>query len=342
MAKQRKVSLKDVANSLGVSTTLVSIVLNGKAKQYRIADEMAQRVVEEARKMNYSPNIVARNLRGGKTQLIGLIVTDISNPFFSNLARIIENRANELNYTVVYGSSDEKFSNTHKLVNVLLNKGIDGLIVVPCDGSEKVIQNLHERGMPTVLVDRYIPALNLSYSCLNNHRATELATKHLINQGYERISIIAYRSNMSNIVDRIAGYEETMKSEGLAEYINIKRVGFSDPRPEINKAVDYLINKKQTEAIIFITNALSVNGLHCLSQMNIKVPDNVAVVGFDQNDVFDLFYSPITYIKQPISQIAVEAVDILVDKIKNGERAKRAMVILEPELIVAKSSLKNH
>jgi len=340
MEREKRISLKDVARSLGVSTALVSLVLNGKAKESRISEKMAELVIETSKAMNYTPNLVARNLRGGKSQLIGLIVTDISNPFFSLISRIIENKANELNYTVVYGSTDENFNNTQKLVDVLLNKGVDGLIIVPCDGSEKLIEQLHEKNIPMVLLDRYFPNLDVSSSCLNNYNATQLATKHLIGQGFKNISLIAYKSEMNNVLDRIAGYEDKMKEVGLIDFINIRRVNMINPKQEIGKALDYLINKKKTEAIIFTTNMLSIHGLYCLNDMNVKIPDEIAVVGFDGNDLFDLFYSPITYIKQPVEQIAEEAVNILIDKIKNSEKAKKSMVILEPELVIKSSSLK--
>ena len=341
MERVKRITLKDVARSLGVSSALASIVLNGKAKQYRISDDMTNRVIAAAKEMNYSPSLVARNLRGGKTQLIGLIVTDISNPFFSIISRIIENKANELKYTVVYGSTDENLNNTQKLVDVLLNKGVDGLIIVPCDGSEKMIEDLHLKNIPMVLVDRYFPDLDVSFSCLNNYKATQLATQHLITQGYKSISIIAYKSNMNNVLDRVKGYEECMNQAGLAEHIHVKLVDIINPKQDINKALDILINKKNTEAIIFTTNMLTIHGLYCLNAMNVKIPDDVAVVGFDENDVFNLFYSPVTYIKQPVDQIAEEAVNILVNKIKNGENERKSMVILEPELVIKKSSLKH-
>jgi len=340
MRKEKRTSLKDVANSIGVSTTLVSIVLNGKSEQYRIGEDMTKRVIAAAQEMNYSPNLVARNLRGGKTQLIGLIVTDISNPFFSSVARIIENRAKELKYTVVYGSSDENSNNTKQLIDVLLNKGVDGFIIVPCDGSQDIIKELHESGTPVVLIDRYFPEMDLSFSCLNNVKATELAVRHLIEQGYKNISLLAYKSQMSNVLDRIEGYESTMKLEGLSKFINIKYINITNPKPDVNKALEFLINKRKTEAIIFTTNTLSILGLYYMNNMNLRIPDDIAVIGFDGNDVFDLFYSPITHVEQPVMQIAQAAVNILIEKIKNSEQATRSMVIIEPELVIKESSLR--
>lgn len=341
MAKKKRVTLKDVARSLGVSTTMVSVVLNGKEKMYRISKVMTQRVIEAAREMNYSPNLVARNLRGGKTQIFGVIVTDISNPFYSSIARIIENRAAQFGYTVVFTSSDEDLDKTKNLIDLLINKGVDGLIIVPCDGSEEIVNSLHESNTPLVLLDRNFPDLAISFSCLNNYKATVLATEHLIEQGYKNISLIAYETKMNHILDRIKGYKDTMVSGGLGGKINIKQVNISNPKLEIYEALSVLKNKKKSDAIIFLTNLLTVNGLYCLNEMNIKIPEDIAIVGFNSNDVFNLFYSPVTYINQPLEIIATEAVDILMDKLKNGENEVEKMVYSEPELIIAKSSLKS-
>lgn len=340
MAKEKKVSIKDVANSLGVSTTLVSVVLNGKARQFRISEEMVRKVQDAALSMNYSPNLIARNLRGGKTQLIGLIVTDISNPFYSSIARIVESRAEELGYTVIFSSSQEDLNNTRRLIDVLLNKGVDGLIVVPCDGSEPVIRKLHESNTPLVLIDRNFPTLDVSFSCLNNYRATELTTGHLIEQGHKNIALIAYNTEMNHVIERIRGYEDTMKKAGLESYINVEKVDLSNSKEEIKAVLGTLIHEKKTEAVIFLTNMLAITGLYCIKEMNVKIPDDLAVVAFNRNDVFNLFYSSVTHIRQPLERIATEATNILVDKIERGELEVKTFAYSEPELIPGDSSRK--
>lgn len=321
---------------VGVSPTLVSMVLNGKAAQYRIGDEVAKRVMDTAKEMHYAPNLSAKNLRSGKTQLIGLIVTDISNPFYSAIARIVEDRASELNYTVLISSTDENPDNTERLVDVLINKGVEGLILVPCDGSMKLVQSLYDRNFPTVLLDRYFPDIDLSSSCLDNYKATEMATEHLLDQGYKHIALIAYNTEMHHILDRISGYENTMKNAGLSAYIDVKKVDILNPRPGINEALDELINEKHADAVIFLTNMLAVNGLYYLNKMNIKIPEDIAVIGFNGNDAFNLFYSPVTYIKQPLEQIAKESIDILIKRIKKSNY--KSKLFLEPELIIQQSS----
>ena len=337
---KNRVSLKDVATYLGVSKTLVSAVLNGKAEQYRINEETASLVIKTAKELQYSPNMIAKGLRTGNSQLIGLIVTDISNPFYSTMSRIIENKTDEINYKVIFGSSDENLEKTKQLIDVMLDKGVAGLIIVPCEGSQEAIAELHRRNIPVVLIDRYFPELDVSYSCLNNYRATKLATLHLIEQGYKNITLIAYKSELSNIKDRISGYKDAMVENSLKTFAHVKSVDINNPTPEIEKALDYLINKKNAEAVIFITNALLVAGLRSLKKLDKKIPEDVAVIGFYGSELFDLYYSPITYIKQPIDIITEEAVKTLIDKIQYGENTKFSKTLIEPELVVQHSSIR--
>lgn len=301
---------------------------------------MAKRVFATAKEMNYSPNLVAQNLRGGKSQLIGVIVTDISNPFYSTISRIIEDRASELNYTVLFSSSDENLENTKRLINVLVNKGVDGLIVVPCDGSEEALKDLYDDNIPLVLVDRHFPNIDISYSCLNNFKATELATQHLIAQGYKNISVVSYKTKMNHIIKRVEGYENTMKKAGLENNINISRINISNPKLEMYDALNFLVRQKNTDAVICLTNMLSINAIYCLNDMNVKIPEDIAFIGFNRSDVFNLLNSPITFIKQPIEQIANEAINILMEKINSGELAIKLMSIAEPELIIQNSTPK--
>ena len=262
MSRDGRTSLKDVAKAVGVSPALVSMVMNGKAKQYRISDAVAKKVRQTAKQMNYAPNMVAKNLRSGKTQLVGLIVTDISNPFYANIARIVEDRANELNYTVLISSTDEDFENTGRLIEVMQNKGVEGLIVVPCDGSEEMIRDLYNSNFPVVLLDRYFPDINVSSSCLDNFKATALATRHLIEQGYRKISMIAYDTEMYHIIDRISGYQDTMKKAGYEAYINIQKVDIVNSKPGIYAALQKMVNEKQAEAVIFLTEGKDIKHNH--------------------------------------------------------------------------------
>ena len=209
MSSLKKISLKDIAEAAGVSTALVSFVLNGKRKEYRVGEETAQRILKIANDMNYQPNLAAKSLRSGKTKTIGLVVSDISNPFFSQLARVLEDEAAKQNYTVLFGSSDENKDKMNSLVGNLINKGVDGLIIVPCEGSERIIASLVYDNVPIVLFDRYFSDINVSYVALNNFNASYVLTKHLLEVGYNAPCMVAYDVDLIHMKERVRGYKKS-------------------------------------------------------------------------------------------------------------------------------------
>ena len=154
----KKVSLKDIAKEVGVSTALVSYVLNN-LKEGRISKEIALKIREVAQRLNYRPNQIAKSLKTSKTFTIGLIVADIANPFSSTLARIVEDEANKFNYTVIFGSSDENNQKSAKVIDTLLNRQVDGLIISPPADSESQMIELQNQDIPFVLLDRYFPSV---------------------------------------------------------------------------------------------------------------------------------------------------------------------------------------
>lgn len=181
--RTKRVTIKDIATEAGVSIALVSFVMNNKADgkdTYRVNKETAQRILEVAQKLNYQPNNAARTLRSGKTNTIGVIVSDISNKFFADIARCIENHAYKHKYTVLFGSTDENPQKLENLIEVFRNKGIDGLVVVPCEGADEIIRDIARQNIPLVLLDREVPDLEVSSVVLNNRRAGYETTEALI------------------------------------------------------------------------------------------------------------------------------------------------------------------
>lgn len=210
----KKISLKDIANRVGVSTALVSYVLNNQ-KEGRINKEVAQKIRETAKQLNYRTNQVARSLKTNKTYTIGLIVADISNPFFSALARIIEDEADNNNYTVIFGSSDENSKKSEKLMETFLNRQVDGLIIAPPENSESQIQYLQEQDIPFVLIDRYFPDIKTNWVAIDNYTAAYKAVKHFIDIGRKKIGMITFNSSIFTIEERTRGYLSAMKQNGI-------------------------------------------------------------------------------------------------------------------------------
>ena len=218
--RTKRVTIKDIATEAGVSIALVSFVMNNKSdgkETYRVNKETAQRILEVAQKLNYQPNNAARTLRSGKTNTIGVIVSDISNKFFADIARCIENHAYKHKYTVLFGSTDENPQKLENLVEVFRNKGIDGLIVVPCEGADEIIRDIARQNIPLVLLDREVPDLEVSSVVLNNRRAGHETTEALIRRGFTRIEMISYSMGLSNIREREEGYRRCMQAHEMGE-----------------------------------------------------------------------------------------------------------------------------
>jgi LacI family transcriptional regulator len=336
---RKRVSLKDIAQIVGVSTALVSYVLNNQ-KEGRIRKEVALKIKEVARQLNYRTNQIAKTLQTSRTYTIGLIVADISNPFSSALARIIEDEAEKYNYTVLFGSSDESEKKTDKLINVLLNRQVDGFIIAASENAAPQIHYLQENDIPFVLVDRYFPDLKTSYVAIDNYKAAYTAVQHLVSNGCNRIGLITFDTALYHLQERKRGYEAALKENNLPVTNKwIKEVNMHCTPKEVEQVIDELLAlPPPVDALLFATNILSVYGLKYINILPVKVPDDLAIVSFDESNAADLFYAPLTHVKQPLQAMGQTATKILLESINKND--KTTQVNLEAEFIVRKSSLR--
>jgi len=333
----KKISLKDIAKAVGVSTALVSYVLNNKEKEARVGKEIAEVIRKKAAELNYQPNQLAKSLKSGKSFTIGLIVADISNPYFANLARTIEDEAKHHNYTVIFGSSDENKEKSLDLINVLIKRQVDGFIIAPAEGTEAQMEYLKKSNIPFVLIDRYFPQIENNYVVTNNFDAAYEATLHLLLQGYQKIGMVAYESKLIHMQERIRGYQSALKDHQKGKPA-LKEVPYNKAAQEIPKKLDALIKGKgKVDALFFATNTLSVHGLKYLNNQGLNVPNDIAVVCFDEGDAFDFFYCPLTFVKQPLVELGRKAVSTLVEQI-NGTNLEKQQLVLQSQLIVRASS----
>ena len=338
--KQNKVTIRDIAKCLGVSTTLVSFALSESPKKHRVSDEMIAKIRQTAKEMDYLPNNAARSLRSGKSNTIGVILSDISNRFFADIARCIEDKASQNGYTVLIGSTDEKPDRLASLIKVFINKGVDGLIIVPCEGAEQSILGLVSEGFPVVLIDRTFDNIDVSSVTLNNVKATSIAVSELVKQGYRKIAYISYETGLSNILDREMGYRKAMLVAGLEDSVNVTKIDYPRKEEELAVLIPKLLRDK-VEALIFSTNRLAIEALIVLRNLKCKVPSDMAFVGFDGSETFafNLYETGITYIKQPIEQFGYEAFGLLIDRIEKGSESKVKNIELNPELVIRESSV---
>jgi LacI family transcriptional regulator len=333
----KKVLLKDIARQAGVSTTLVSYVINNQ-KANRINKETAQKIRDIAGALNYRTNQLAKSLKTNKTFTIGIIVADISNPFSANLARIIEDEADQYNYTVIFGSSDENLQKFGKLVDTLVNRQVDGLIVSPPSHAENQLENIQRLGIPVVLLDRYFNDVNMSYVALDNYAASYEAVQHLISTGRKRIGMITYQSDLFHLQERRRGYLSALKENNIEFDPNwLKEVDLINDESEIKKAISEMqVSGSSVDAVFLASNKIASSSLKYINSLPLRVPDDLAIVSFDQTDMLDLFYAPVTYIRQPLKEMGEMAVKILLEEINDPETMSQ--VNMKAELIIREST----
>lgn len=334
----KRTSLKDIAKKVGVSTALVSYVLNNQ-KQGRIRKEIAEKIRDAASLLNYRPNQIAKSLKTNKTFTIGLIVADISNPFSSSLARIIEDEADKQGYTVIFGSSDENAQKSGKLIDTFMNRHVEGLIIIPPAGSESQIMQLQKQEIPFVLVDRYFPDIDTNRVILDNYLSTYEAVQHLSARNCKNIGMISYDAPLFHLQERKRGFLEAITKEKGAKNNLIKEVDIKNDPGEIEKAVrELLLPERPVDALLLSTNSIAISALKYIASLPIKVPEDLAIVGFDETDIFDFFYAPLTYIRQPLQAMGEKAVNILLDDI--NKKIKTEQVVMKAELVIRKSTMK--
>lgn len=317
--KKKQVSLKDIAAELGVSATLVSYVINNKEKEGRVGKEMAEKIREAARRLNYQPNHFARGLKVQKSRSIGLIVADISNPFFANMARIIEDEAWKNDYTVIIGSSDEKPDKMERVLRFLSSRQVDGFIIVPTEGSQEQLADLLREKIPFVLVDRRFEDMSCNSVMTDNFLTTAQAIDRLLMKGSKRIGLIMYQSTLNNYKERLNGYLHSHRRLGIeVDESLIKEVPYGDAGETTVHAIVEELLSNSIDSIFFTTNTLTISGLKAIAKIGLRIPEDIRVLAFDQNDIINFFDYPVPQVIQPIKEICEESVSVLIEQIEKG------------------------
>jgi LacI family transcriptional regulator len=334
---EKKAVLKDIAKKVGVSTALVSYVLNNLEEEKRVGKEIAIKIREAALELNYTPNHLAKSLKTRKTNTIGFIVADIDYRYTSRVTKAVEAECQKLNLTVIYGSSGESSKKFSELVNVFVDKQVDGLILVPVAHCIKQIEYLTKQEVPFVLIDRILPHVNANIIAIDNTKAAYQATAHLIKTGHRRIGFISYKSTLINLMDRRKGFLTALADSGIApDPMLIKEITDRPIHEEVKLAIDQLLALSHPcDSIFFSTDTLAFEGLRHINALRIPVPEKLGIVSFDESEVFELFYCPITHGSQPLEEIGRIAVTTLVDVMKHPKIRKQ--IFLETDFHIRKS-----
>jgi LacI family transcriptional regulator len=337
----KKVSLKDIAAKAGVSLTTVSIVLNGRAKDMKISEAMTRKILALGKKMNYRPNHFAKGLRTGKTNTIGLIVDDIANYFFGHLANIVEEEADKLGYTVMFCSSENNEGKSRHILNMLVDKQMDGYIIAPTKAMLPELEKLLKEKKPAVLIDRYYKQLDSSYVTIDNINGSLEAVNYLAKRGHRKIALVTNFTDQLQMIQRMEGYQLGLKKSKIQlnqEIIKKIPFGLSDENV-VKEIKEFLkLNENKIDSIFFTSNNLGVAGLEALRSIGKKIPDDISVICFDDNDLFRLGMPGISVVSQPIKDIAKKAVEVLIQQI--NQRSTTVEHIVLKTVMIERESVK--
>ena len=328
-------SLKEVANLAGVSIATVSRVLN--------ADEVVKyetkvKVMNAIKKLKYSPNRVAQRLRSTKkhSRIIGLLIPDIQNPFYVDVIRGIEDYAYKNNSVVIIGnfSQDEKREKLY--IDILKSESVDGFIVAPSNEKDKYIKDLLNEEFPIVCIDRGLKDVEVDLVKVDNQVGVFKAVAHLIKLGHKRIGYIGGNKLIPTSIERLAGYKQAMEHANIDIDPSIILSEQSDYESGVKLAATLLDLSKPPSAIFTGNNLLTLGALETINKRCLKIPGQIAIVGFDDVYWANSLNPPLTAVRQPGFEIGKRSCELLIQRINNPERSV-ASIILKTELMVRSS-----
>ena len=326
----KKITIKDIAREAGVSVGLASMVLNGKPG---VSSKNAEKVRSVMERLNYKPNKTASALRSGNRKTIGVITPDLSNHYFSEVSRHIENIAYENGFTVLFGSSDERRDKIASLIDTFLADGIQGILMTPTQDSGPEIQRAIDEGMKVVMMNRHLENMEKAGSVtLDNEKAVDIAIDHLINNGYSKIELVTNDDQISTLQSRVKAYEKHMLEMGMTPRIN-----YINP----DKAAD-LVNlvheahKRGTDAFLIPRGYLALYVCKAIKDLGYKIPEDFAVIGFDGGLNYRIMTPTVSQIIQSPQETAEESYRMLIEMMQNNTPGSR--ILLQPSLEVGDST----
>lgn len=334
----KKVTLLDISNSLKISKSTISLVLNGRGDEKRVSKETQEKIIRFAKEHNYKANQLARGLSTGKSDMIGLVIPNISDSFYARIARRIEKKASLSGYNVVFSSTGESRNRETELIQSMLDRQVDGLIIASTQKNKDDIISLKQQHFPFVLIDRHYPDIETNFVCVDNTGGIARAVDQLAGLGRKRIGFVSLKPDLQAIQDRLLGYRQTMKKygffveDGFVQELDYNCIDIE--MPEVIKTMTQ--NPVSIDGIVFATHFLAASGLRELKKLNVQVPAGVALVSFGQMSAFDLTDPPITSVIQPVDEIGDNAVDILLKNLSQDALDFEQMN-LKTKLVIRKS-----
>lgn len=330
---KKSATIHDIARRLGVSPSTVSRALNSSGY---VSPGTRERVLAAAEEAGFHPNVTARSLRIGRTGIIGLAIPDILNPFYAEIARRVQDRAEEHGYTVMVFNTDGVLEKERKLLVIALSGRMDGLIFFPTSVEAPDLKPLLDEQFPTVLFDSKGGISGFDVVALDDYKGARLAVEHLIAYGHHRIGFLA--TNFNAMEDRLRGLRDVLSEHGLSldpDLVAVVKRGDPDALKESARKLLYM--EDPPSALFAANDAIAIELIRFCAQVGIKVPDRVSIVGFDDIDSASVVTPALTTVAQPKRELGTIAANMLVERIEH-EALEPRRVILAPRLVVRDST----
>lgn len=330
------ITINEVARDAGVSKSTVSRYLNGRYEN--MSAETRERIAAVIAALDYRPNALARSLKQKRTHTIGAIVANILNPFSTSVIRGVEDYCKGAGFNLILCNADEDPLKEKEYIEMLTAKQIDGLIINTTGRNNDFIETVRKE-LPVVLIDRKVPEISLDTVTVNNFHGASLAVDHLFRLGHRRIALftLPYEA-ISPRAERVRGFREALGTHGI-EFCPEFLVQTELHQETIAEKIRQMMAQDQRPTAIFGTNNLMTMGLiKALKRLSIRIPQDIAVIGFDDWDWAELIDPPVTVISQPTYDIGFQAASLLIKRIKSKKRPRTPSMIEYPPLLVVRKS----
>jgi len=333
-----KIRIKDIAKHLNISESTVSRALSNHP---RISEKTRKTVYLAAKKLNYRPNLVAKSLKLQSTKTIGLVICDITNPFYPDIVKNIENYANKNGFNIILCNSDYEPEKELKYMNILIGKRVDGMIITPTGNVSLLSKILDQSNVPFVYID-IKPSLRRSVNCVyaDQEYGAYIAVEHLIQQGHRKIALVNGPKNNSPCLQVYKGYQKGMRDHSLPIHDNLLKTCNlkSDGGYHATRALlDTPRNEKPT-AILYVSDTTAMGGYEAIEEKGFHIPAEISVVGYDDIPESKHFFPPLTTVAQPKSELGEKGISLLMDTLNAKNTRKKKIIRLIPKLILRGST----
>jgi len=331
-----KVTIADVAKKAGVSKTTVSRILNNKFDH--TTEETRKRVLKVIEELDYQPNALAKGLKSMKTNVIGIMLSNLKNPFWSSVLEGVEDTCNDLGFNLMICNSDENPQTEERYIKEFQTRQLDGIVINPTVRNVELYHKIVSTNYPLVIMNRRIEDLDTVQVVMNNVKGAYLAVNHLFECGRKNIAVFVYGNPLvSTWQERVEGYKLALTKRGIPE--SEARIQELDTNSRDIRTIvkEFLDKYPDTDAILSTNNMITLNLIDAIKDLGIQIPNEIAIVGYDETVWAKHLEPPLTTIYQPGYKMGQVAAETLIHSIKKGEKMEKEIILLEPELIIRRS-----